>query len=90
MKLATLVGDVKNAPIGYLELSGFSTGAASELKQAYRYLDSVANGGLRGVILDLRGNPGECMRAYCWRGDHLREVVLLTSLKKMLRENSIE
>ena len=59
VKLATLVGDTKNAPVGYLELSGFSTGAAQELRQAYRYLDSVAEGGLRGVILDLRGNPGE-------------------------------
>ena len=59
VKLATLVGDVKNAPVGYLELSGFSQGAAQELKQAYRFLDSAANGGLRGVILDMRGNPGE-------------------------------
>lgn len=59
VKLATLVGDVKNAPIGYLELSGFSQGAAQDLQQAYRYLDSVADGGLRGVILDMRGNPGE-------------------------------
>lgn len=59
VKLATLVGDTKNAPVGYLQLSGFSTGAAQELRQAYRYLDSIAEGGLRGVILDLRGNPGE-------------------------------
>lgn len=60
VKLATLVGDTKNAPVGYLQLSGFSTGAAQELRQAYRYLDSIAEGGgLRGVILDLRGNPGK-------------------------------
>lgn len=70
VKLATLVGDVKNAPIGYLELSGFSKGAAQELQQAYRYLDSVAEGGLRGVILDMRGNPGKgsvgaCCMTYC-------------------------
>ena len=59
VKLATLVGDVKNAPVGYLELSGFSQGAAKELQQAYRYLNQAAKGGLRGVILDMRGNPGE-------------------------------
>lgn len=58
MKLAALVGDVKKEPVGYLQLSGFSKGAAQELEQAYRYLDANANGGLRGVILDLRGNPG--------------------------------
>ncbi|CAN0233609.1 unnamed protein product [Pylaiella littoralis] len=63
VKLATLVGDVKNAPVGYLELSGFSKGAAQELQQAYRYLDSVADGGLRGVILDMRGNPGGLLEA---------------------------
>lgn len=73
VKLAALVGDVKTAPVGYLQLSGFSKGAAQELEQAYRYLDSSAVGGLRGVILDLRGNPGDEKRthvaeAFCWSG----------------------
>ncbi|CBJ29210.1 carboxy-terminal peptidase [Ectocarpus siliculosus] len=63
VKLATLVGDVKNAPVGYMQLSGFSMGAAQELQQAYRYLDSAAEGGLRGVILDMRGNPGGLLEA---------------------------
>lgn len=63
VKLAALVGDVKTAPVGYLQLSGFSKGAAKELAEAYRYLDSNAVGGMRGVILDLRGNPGEARPA---------------------------
>lgn len=67
VKLAALVGDVKNGPVGYLQLSGFSKGAAQELQQAYQYLDSVAEGGLRGVILDLRGNPGEGVSRLTWR-----------------------
>ncbi|CAN0394602.1 unnamed protein product, partial [Discosporangium mesarthrocarpum] len=57
VKLATLVGNPK-APVGYLQLAGFSKGAGQELAMAYRYLDSMAKGGLTGLVLDLRGNPG--------------------------------
>ena len=55
---------VKNVPhyaeiapgIGYIYLSQFSARASDEVKAAYEAMS--ANGKLKGLILDLRGNPG--------------------------------
>lgn len=56
---------VKNVPYygmidnetGYIVLSGFTKDAAFEVKQAFETLKSQ-NPSLKGIILDLRGNPG--------------------------------
>ena len=56
---------VKNVPyfgmvdkeIGYIVLTGFTKDAANEVKQAFENLRSQ-NPQLKGIILDLRGNPG--------------------------------
>ncbi|RMG28834.1 MAG: S41 family peptidase [Bacteroidetes bacterium] len=56
---------VKNVPyygmiddkIGYIALSGFSRRAAQEVEDALHSLKQK-HAGLKGVILDLRGNPG--------------------------------
>ncbi len=56
---------VKNVPFygmidnetGYIVLSGFTKDAANEVKQAFESLKSQ-NPSMKGVILDLRGNPG--------------------------------
>ena len=63
VKLATLLGDPKDG-IGYIQLSGFTSEAGREMRNAIRYLqrsaEDVAGGShyLRGLVLDLRGNPG--------------------------------
>jgi carboxyl-terminal processing protease len=44
--------DVK---VGYVELSSFSESSTKELRDA---IEELRSGGARGVILDLRGNPG--------------------------------
>lgn len=49
-------GMVNNA-IGYIRLSNFTENAGKEVKDALESLKQK-NEGLRGVILDLRGNPG--------------------------------
>lgn len=43
--------------IGYISLTGFTHGAANEVKQAYEKLKRE-NPGIKGLVLDLRGNPG--------------------------------
>lgn len=49
-------------PVGYISLKGFSAGAGREVELAYRVLTERAQAAgasrLRGVVLDLRGNPG--------------------------------
>lgn len=56
---------IKNVPyfgmidkeIGYIQQTGFTKDAAKEVKYAYEKLKSD-NPSLKGIILDLRGNPG--------------------------------
>jgi carboxyl-terminal processing protease len=43
--------------VGYISLTGFTTGAANEVKAAMEDLKKN-NPGIKGLILDLRGNPG--------------------------------
>lgn len=63
VKLATFVGDPKDG-IGYIALSGFKSNAGNEVRQAIlgleRAAEDISNGehSLKGLILDLRGNPG--------------------------------
>jgi carboxyl-terminal processing protease len=49
-----------NSEIGYIKLSGFTQDAGREVKDALTSLKE--NAGLKGVILDLRGNPGGLLR----------------------------
>ncbi len=46
--------------IGYIRLTGFSEKAAKELKDAVTQLQKQ---GLRGLVIDLRNNPGGLLRA---------------------------
>jgi carboxyl-terminal processing protease len=63
VKLATLVGKPSDG-IGYVSLSGFAASAGAEVRGAILALEQAAedasNGAhsLKGLILDLRGNPG--------------------------------
>ncbi len=41
--------------IGYIRLSGFTSGAAKEVKAAF---EKLKEGGVKSLILDLRSNPG--------------------------------
>lgn len=47
--------------IGYIRLSGFTTGSAQDVRRAYDRLTEEAGGRLSGLILDLRSNGGGVM-----------------------------
>jgi C-terminal peptidase prc len=63
VKLATLVGRPEDG-IGYIQLTGFASNTGLEVRRAILALQQAAeyasNGdhSLRGLILDMRGNPG--------------------------------
>lgn len=63
VKLATFLGKPSDG-IGYVSLSGFASSAGQEVRQAILALEQAAmdasNGehALKGLVLDLRGNPG--------------------------------
>jgi len=44
--------------IGYLRIVNFQNNTASEVARALRQMAGSAKGGLRGLVLDLRDNPG--------------------------------
>lgn len=48
----------KDKQIGYVLLSQFTPNCGREVRNALDSLKTKANGGLKGVVLDLRGNPG--------------------------------
>jgi carboxyl-terminal processing protease len=63
--------------IGYLRLTGFSETATAEMKAA---LDDLIRQGARGLVIDLRGNPGGLLRAAVEIADlFLDEGVIVTT-----------
>ena len=66
--LATLVGNPADG-IGYIRLQSFAKEAASEVREALKDLVLSAKSlssdgvGLKGLVLDLRGNPGGLLNA---------------------------
>lgn len=44
--------------IGYVRIVNFQTNTARELQKALAFLTNASGGELRGLVLDLRGNPG--------------------------------
>ncbi len=61
VEVSSVEGRLLPGPVAYVRLSNFSEGAADRVVRAVRRLDREARGrgqGLRGVLLDLRGNPG--------------------------------
>lgn len=49
-----------NTEIGYIKLSGFTNDAGKEVKDAL--ISLKGNPSLKGIVLDLRGNPGGLLR----------------------------
>jgi carboxyl-terminal processing protease len=60
VKNVTFAG-MREGGIGYIRLERFSRNAGEEVRQAIR--DLRAQGELKGVVLDLRGNPGGLLEA---------------------------
>jgi carboxyl-terminal processing protease len=61
LKNVTYSGYLENEGIGYVKLERFARDAASEVEQAVTELQEA--GDLRGLVLDLRGNPGGLLEA---------------------------
>ena len=53
--------------VGYIHISGFSETTGAELTDA---LDKLGSNSLRGLVLDLRGNPGGLLQAAVEVADH--------------------
>jgi carboxyl-terminal processing protease len=58
ISVASIVSKLLEGDIGYFRIKTFQTGTHAELVDAVNGLQSRSVGGLEGVILDLRNNPG--------------------------------
>ncbi len=54
----TVVSKLLDNGVGYVRLSGFSGTTTRDMMAAIRAMKQQNGGGLRGLILDMRGNPG--------------------------------
>ncbi|MCA8987417.1 MAG: S41 family peptidase [Planctomycetaceae bacterium] len=90
IKVATVMGDRYNPDgswnfliddenkIGYIRLSHFSRNSASELQDAMKALETL---GLKGLVLDLRWNPGGLLTAATEISDMFVESGKIVSTK---------
>jgi carboxyl-terminal processing protease len=62
VRLASLIGDPQEG-VGYISLSGFNAAVAKDFRTAMLMLRYSAPNDLKGLILDLRGNPGGLLDA---------------------------
>jgi carboxyl-terminal processing protease len=58
INVASVAAKPLEGGIGYLRIKTFQNGTHAELLEQVKKLRSAANGELRGVILDMRNNPG--------------------------------
>lgn len=61
--VSTVHSDYIEPAIGYVRLSNFSETSAADLRREVRDLSARAGGRLRGMVLDLRSNPGGVLDA---------------------------
>ena len=59
----TVRGELLEGGVGYLRLTSFSNTTAADLEQAAADLRREAGAELRGIVLDLRNNPGGVLEA---------------------------
>jgi carboxyl-terminal processing protease len=61
--LHTITSKLEPGGIGYLRVSEFAGDTQKDLKQTIAKLDQDAGGGLKGLVLDLRDDPGGLLTA---------------------------
>lgn len=63
IQVQTVRGRYLGDGIGYLKITGFSDTTAADLTRAAGILETDADGALRGLVVDLRNNPGGVLDA---------------------------
>jgi carboxyl-terminal processing protease len=58
ISVSSIVGKLLDGDVGYVRIKQFQNGTHAELLEAIAKLKNESKGGLSGVLLDLRNNPG--------------------------------
>ncbi|MFN2549377.1 MAG: MXAN_5808 family serine peptidase [Myxococcales bacterium] len=77
----TVVSKLLDNGVGYVRLSGFSGTTTRDMMAAIRAMKQQNGGGLKGLILDLRGNPGGLLEQAIQVSDaFVEEGVIVTTV----------
>lgn len=58
IKINSVRGEILEEGFGYVRVSRFQSGTAQSLRTKIKQLKELSEGGLNGLVLDLRNNPG--------------------------------
>ena len=58
IKVTSVRGELLEEEYGYIRVSSFQSGTAQSLRAKIKDLEQASDGSLRGLVLDLRNNPG--------------------------------
>ncbi len=84
IRIASVRGRMLEPGYGYIRVSAFQTGTAADFERKLRQLQDEAGGGLRGLLIDLRSNPGGLLTSAVQVADALLdEGVIVTTRGRM-------
>lgn len=75
---------------GYVRISQFQEKTSSEFDKAVKELEAAAQGGLKGLILDLRNNPGGLLDQAVKIADRFIESGLIVSVEGRKEESKMK
>jgi carboxyl-terminal processing protease len=58
IKVTSVRGELLEEEYGYIRVSSFQSGTAQSLRSKVKDLEQASDGSLKGLVLDLRNNPG--------------------------------
>ena len=86
VELPSIAAELVAPGIGYLRINAFTDATAGEVDAAMPRLRAAARGTLRGLIIDLRNNPGGVLEAATAVADDFLERGTIVSAEGRLRE----
>ena len=86
VELPSIAAELVAPGIGYLRINEFTDGTAGEVDAAMPRLHAAAGGVLRGLIIDLRNNPGGVLEAATAVADDFLDSGTIVSAEGRLRE----
>ncbi len=89
IKVRSVRSEIKEDDFGYIRIAQFQTKTAEDVAKAYDKLVKK-NPDLKGLILDLRNNPGGVLQASVDVSDHFLEEGLIVYTKGRQNESNFE
>tara|TARA_R110000787_G_scaffold20281_6_gene60348 strand:- start:2630 stop:3958 length:1329 start_codon:yes stop_codon:yes gene_type:complete len=81
INVASVRGRILEPGLGYIRISSFTTETNGSLNKTFKKLEKEAGGQLKGVVLDLRNNPGGVLDAAVKVSDAFLEEGEIVSIK---------